>query len=197
MVDEVVSSINPVIISYKKGEENPLDSIPYLKKDLKTRFNLCLKQFRYYYSLHCLEERVFLFFSVFLINYKDGRKALDLKKEKEKLILFMLKRFNHSTSATNGDFKQFLGELGKFMAIMTIIFIFIPILKSNELNISNSSTSSSKKESEDEMKKSQREMIYMVKKSNPNFDESVIEDIFIQFVTSMDIQKSKYNHFKI
>ena len=197
MVDEVVSSINPVIISYKKGEENPLDSIPYLKKDLKTRFNLCLKQFRYYYSLHCLEERVFLFFSVFLINYKDGRKALDLKKEKEKLILFLLKRFNHSTSATNGDFKQFLGELGKFMAIMTIIFIFIPILKSNELNISNSSTSSSKKESEDEMKKSQREMIYMVKKSNPNFDESVIEDIFIQFVTSMDIQKSKYNHFKI
>jgi len=197
MVDEVVSSINPVIISYKKGEENPLDSIPYLKKDLKTRFNLCLKQFRYYYSLHCLEERVFLFFSVFLINYKDGRKALDLKKEKEKLILFMLKRFNHSTSATNGDFKQFLGELGKFMAIMTIIFIFIPILKSNELIISNSSNSSSKKESEDEMKKSQREMIYMVKKSNPNFDESVIEDIFIQFVTSMDIQKSKYNHFKI
>jgi len=197
MVDEVVSSINPVIISYKKGEENPLDSIPYLTKDLKTRFNLCLKQFRYYYSLHCLEERVFLFFSVFLINYKDGRKALDLKKEKEKLILFLLKRFNHSTSATNGDFKQFLGELGKFMAIMTIIFIFIPILKSNELNISNSSNSSSKKESEDEMKKSQREMIYMVKKSNPNFDESMIEDIFIKFVTSTDIKKSKYNHFKI
>jgi len=181
MVDEVVISLTTVISSYKKGEENPLDSLTYLKKENKSLFYICLKEFRSYYSLHCLEEKVFLFFSLFLINPRDGRKSLDLKKEKEKLIVFMLQRFKQSVSATNGDFKQFLGELGKFIALMTIIFIFIPIIKSENLK---------KIEAEEEMSKSQKEMILMVKRANTNFIETDIEDIFINYVTNLEIKRS-------
>ncbi len=182
MVGDVLESLNPVISKYKKGEEDPLDSISFLQKDAKLLFNICIREYRYYYSLHCLEERVFLFFSLFLINHKDGRKTLALKKEKEKLINYLLDRFKQTPSATNGDFKQFLGELGQFFAMMTIIFIFIPLLK-----ISLSNKIDSFKEG---MSLSQKEMLLMMKKANPMFDETNLEYIFTNYVLDYSIRKS-------
>ena len=188
MVDEVILSLTTVISSYKKGEDNPLDSLKFLQKDLKILFKKCLREFNSYYSLHCLEERVFLFFSLFLINHKDGRKTIELKKEKDKLIVYMLQRFKQSQSATNGDFKQFLGELGQFIAIMTLVFIFMPLLKKDNKLDENAS----KAELESEITNCKKEMITLIKTANPNFTENNIEELFLNHVTNFDIKKSTF-----